>query len=450
MKIRQINIHNFGQFHNKSLSFSPGLNVIYGGNESGKTTLHAFLLSMMFGLEKTKGADAKSDRYSLYEPWNGAGFYSGEMDFDVGEQSFHIERDFCQTKTALYRQEGSEKFPEEYVAPPILFGGWTRERYESTFCIPQTGMAPEKELIAFAHKNQASGESGEGRNLRVHQSLSHLEERKKETEQELYAEMEKRSYQIEKLQVERELLEENIEELKETMLDEEMADEDISTQTGGFSKLAMVLGATFLRKKDGVVPSKEQKGVKARILEEIREGELRLFNVLEAQTELEARTDREVELRQYLSAYDIASRAIRALSGDGHEDFAERVTRRASEILKDLTEGRYDGVSVNEKMEVSVSSQNRTFRPEQLSEGTLEQIRFSLRMGLGEVFTKDEPMPFLMDEPFSHYDESRIRQALRWLSKQDRQMFLFTCQERKMQYLEEMKISHEQIRLEGN
>ena len=38
MRIKKIRIRNFGQFHNREFTFAPGLNVVYGENESGKTT----------------------------------------------------------------------------------------------------------------------------------------------------------------------------------------------------------------------------------------------------------------------------------------------------------------------------------------------------------------------------------------------------------------------------
>ena len=94
MQIKKIRIRNFGQFHNREFTFAPGLNVIYGENESGKTTLHTFLVSMLFGLEKSRGRGAKQDVYTKYEPWNSASFYSGEMEFEVGGKDFGLERNF--------------------------------------------------------------------------------------------------------------------------------------------------------------------------------------------------------------------------------------------------------------------------------------------------------------------------------------------------------------------
>ena len=44
MNIRELHIEGFGRWHGLSLSgFEPGINVVYGPNESGKTTLLEFV-----------------------------------------------------------------------------------------------------------------------------------------------------------------------------------------------------------------------------------------------------------------------------------------------------------------------------------------------------------------------------------------------------------------------
>ena len=69
MIIRRLNIRNFGKIHDRTLEFSPGINVLYGENESGKTTVHTFIKSMLFGLSRMRGKAARNDVYSTYEPW---------------------------------------------------------------------------------------------------------------------------------------------------------------------------------------------------------------------------------------------------------------------------------------------------------------------------------------------------------------------------------------------
>ena len=84
MQIKEAKIFNFGKLQNKTITFEPGINVIYGRNESGKTTLHTFLKSMLFGMEKGRGRVAAASDYNQYEPWHASSFYSGALRFSVG------------------------------------------------------------------------------------------------------------------------------------------------------------------------------------------------------------------------------------------------------------------------------------------------------------------------------------------------------------------------------
>lgn len=56
MRIDKIEIDGFGKLNNFSLSLKDGFNLIYGENESGKSTLCAFLLSMFYEMPNDKKA----------------------------------------------------------------------------------------------------------------------------------------------------------------------------------------------------------------------------------------------------------------------------------------------------------------------------------------------------------------------------------------------------------
>ena len=48
MIIRHLNIKNFGTINDRTLEFSPGINVLYGENENERTTIHTYIKSMFF------------------------------------------------------------------------------------------------------------------------------------------------------------------------------------------------------------------------------------------------------------------------------------------------------------------------------------------------------------------------------------------------------------------
>ena len=48
MIINKLNLKNFGRFQNEELILKQGINVIYGENESGKSTIHDFFCRVCF------------------------------------------------------------------------------------------------------------------------------------------------------------------------------------------------------------------------------------------------------------------------------------------------------------------------------------------------------------------------------------------------------------------
>ena len=65
MKILSLHIDGFGKLNDRDLSFKDGLNVVYGRNEAGKSTLHTFIRGMLFGIERQRGRASKKDRKSV-------------------------------------------------------------------------------------------------------------------------------------------------------------------------------------------------------------------------------------------------------------------------------------------------------------------------------------------------------------------------------------------------
>ena len=50
MRFLDLYISGFGKFHNTSVSFEDGINIVYGKNEAGKSTIHTFIRGMLFGI----------------------------------------------------------------------------------------------------------------------------------------------------------------------------------------------------------------------------------------------------------------------------------------------------------------------------------------------------------------------------------------------------------------
>lgn len=73
MRIESVTSVAFGPFKDVTLEFSPGLTVIYGQNEAGKSRWHAAIYAALCGIRRGRGQPRLEDREfaDLYRPWCG-------------------------------------------------------------------------------------------------------------------------------------------------------------------------------------------------------------------------------------------------------------------------------------------------------------------------------------------------------------------------------------------
>ena len=94
MRIRELHLKHFGKFTDKKIVLNEGMNLFYGENETGKTTIHTFIKSMLFGMERGRGRASVNDTFSIYEPWENPNYYAGTLRFESGGKQFLLERTF--------------------------------------------------------------------------------------------------------------------------------------------------------------------------------------------------------------------------------------------------------------------------------------------------------------------------------------------------------------------
>ncbi|KNF08142.1 hypothetical protein CLPU_9c00380 [Gottschalkia purinilytica] len=94
MIIKELMINSFGKFKNKKIELNNGINIIYGENEAGKTTIHKFIEGMFFGFFKpyTKRRTYLED-YDKYLPMNSTE-YCGILKYEYENKLYRIERNF--------------------------------------------------------------------------------------------------------------------------------------------------------------------------------------------------------------------------------------------------------------------------------------------------------------------------------------------------------------------
>jgi len=97
--IEKIEINSFGCISDKVFSFDKGFNLVFGNNESGKTTLLSFVLFAFYGtkIKKQPGDLSFKDKYM---PWNGKPM-QGSITFEYGNQAYCISRLYSDARNTV-------------------------------------------------------------------------------------------------------------------------------------------------------------------------------------------------------------------------------------------------------------------------------------------------------------------------------------------------------------
>ena len=103
MKIENIKINSYGNLKNKEINLKK-LNIIYGKNESGKSTLLNFIKNIFYGISKNKNGRDISD-YDKYLPW-GENDFSGKIKYLLDNNfEYEVYRDFNKKNPVVYNEQ---------------------------------------------------------------------------------------------------------------------------------------------------------------------------------------------------------------------------------------------------------------------------------------------------------------------------------------------------------
>jgi uncharacterized protein YhaN len=186
MLITKLKMSYFGRFCEKEIELQPGINLIYGQNEAGKTTLHTFIKGMLFGIERLRGrgAASKEDVYTRYLPWSYPGAYGGSMDIEVGDRKYRLTRSFHandKSFTVTDLSTGREvKLREGLISE--LIPGLTESTFRNTVSIEQLKAQTDTELAAQVRNYIANLSVAKSKEVNVAKAVSTLNEQRKQLE----------------------------------------------------------------------------------------------------------------------------------------------------------------------------------------------------------------------------------------------------------------------------
>lgn len=495
MQITEIYIKNFGKFSDKRFDLTNKIQVFYGENEYGKSTIYAFIKAMLFGMERGRGRAAANDAFSRYEPWENPNYYAGTMRFISGGKHFYLERHFDRygKKAILLCEDDGEELSVEDGDLSMLLEELTEESFENTAAIGWLTAKPGQNL-ADQLKNCAANFYVSGSStVDLAKAQENLKKRKKEVEHTIQARLreqeeavkqyEAQIYYIEK---EADVLKQEFAEKQKEFQSQKKQDEQQQEMTQGpkdylristvfavigmaglllwimldlpkfvgILAIAAVLVALVLsgriyvrilsekkepdKHKKVVVHSQNTQKLQwecGRLNNAWKEKQIEKRNLQEMIDEKRQEPEELKDLRRILKALELAAQKMNDAAQLMKGDFGSQLNEEASEIFEQITEGKYSRLQITEGLGISVFEQNRWIQVNRLSRGTQEQIYFALRMAALNLLY-EENLPVILDDAFVFYDEKRLKSTLKWLWDQPRQVIIFSCREREKEIVD--------------
>lgn len=155
MLLKELNLIGFGKFKNENIILKDGINLIYGENEAGKSTIHSFIDGMFYGfLKPNVRSTLYLEEYEKYNPWDNSR-YAGIVRFQYNGKNYRIERNFTKGEentrildetTGVDITKDIEVGPGRVLQPGLHFFGFNTRIFSNTISIKQLGTKTDDKL----------------------------------------------------------------------------------------------------------------------------------------------------------------------------------------------------------------------------------------------------------------------------------------------------------------
>ncbi|WP_051671317.1 ATP-binding protein [Oribacterium sp. P6A1] len=143
MRFIDIHIEGFGKFHKFDLKLKDGMNIIYGHNEAGKSTLHSFLQAMLYGLGRRSGKQLSKK----YQSWEYPDDYSGTLRIEHLGKIYLISRDFNLDSLSIRNETDRTDVENPETWLNQMLDGISETAFENTVSIGQLRSATSRGMI---------------------------------------------------------------------------------------------------------------------------------------------------------------------------------------------------------------------------------------------------------------------------------------------------------------
>ncbi len=215
MEILELNLKHFGRFTEYKLPLHAGINVISGGNETGKSTLHAFVRAMFYGLSRNRSRNL--DEYQLREPWDNPAYFAGSMRILYDQKIYRIERNFYRRDESLrvICETTGTQLQDPEAALAAFTAGLSEQDFDNTLFIRQAQPETSAQLGEHIRDFLVNLEETGNTSMDVSAAQDFLKKKRKQTESEKAAQLSKVEEEIRENLQESEYLNRDLERLLE-------------------------------------------------------------------------------------------------------------------------------------------------------------------------------------------------------------------------------------------
>ena len=136
MLIERIDIESFGKLKNVHLAINNRITVFYGLNESGKSTVAAFLKFMFFGYAGSRLEKLDRNERKLYTPWD-TNKIAGSLIVHYKDRKYKIEREYSEIERVRIIDLSTNVSLQEAGQPGEFFFKMDEETFTKTAFLKQ-------------------------------------------------------------------------------------------------------------------------------------------------------------------------------------------------------------------------------------------------------------------------------------------------------------------------
>lgn len=493
MIIQHLHVDGFGKLTNLDLDLSDGINLIYGDNEAGKSTLCSFIFHMLYGMERSRGKASRFDAYKRFLPWKSAVF-GGSLIFEADGFSWLLERSFLAENRylRLTRLDDGANFADAESHLTHLLGDVNELAYRSMFMLSQQTCADISSLAAILRQYTQNLPGSGSTAYSPTQAVKELNRQKRALTSQLSDVKRGALYRIEEelADVRQNLQALASRECAETESEIETEADSVSQRspraglTQFFYLLLFISGVVLLirplfsatpdtellrflpsalcfvtglfillfnsvkRKKASLSTDISMENEEIDHHDQIEELLAREESLINQKRDLEKLLCSDEALRQQISALQLAIDRISSLSTEIHHTYSPNLQRIFARHASTLTGRPFSQILIDESFHFSLLENDHIVPLEALSHGTIEQLMFACRLASIQLLHEDAELPVLLDDVFALTDDSRLTTLLYRLSADyPSQKLIFSCQKREAVILSQHSLSYHLIRL---